>query len=139
MAENVWLKTHFKIMDIAAPLLNFLSNLASISDLSAEDPILVTTAVALAQWASAYNHVTRRRRQNVLKFAASRSEHLLDVEDSFASEEGAKNLFGQSFLATMLRKANQELTLKEIEAVQGGPSGMQQIGRWKTKQSWWPR
>ena len=77
-------------MDIAPPLLSILSKLASIPNLSPGDPILIVTEAALAQWARANNHVTRRCRQNVLKCAAPRSEHLLDAEDSFSREEGTK-------------------------------------------------
>ncbi|KAI9565203.1 reverse transcriptase [Daphnia sinensis] len=134
-AEKVWLTTQFKVMDIAPPLLHILNHVTSSPDITPENPLLVATEAALAQWARAFNHVTRRRRQNVLKCAAPRSEHLLDAEDSFNNEEGTKWLFGPAFLSAMLKEANQELTLNQIEAAQAGPSGLQSRGRGTGRQN----
>ncbi|KAI9557193.1 hypothetical protein GHT06_017005 [Daphnia sinensis] len=60
-AEKVWLTTQFKVMDIALPLLHILNHVASSPDITPEHPLLVATEAALAQWARAFNHVTRRR------------------------------------------------------------------------------
>ncbi len=65
-------------------------------------------------------------RHNVLSCAAPRSEHLLDSADVFSSQETIKHLFAQAFLDAMLKEANQELTLNQIEATEADSSQTRQ-------------
>ena len=95
---------------------------SAIPDLPEEDPILRATKATLLQWARAFNHITKRRRVEVLNCMAPRSEYLLDIPDSFNPKEVNKNLFGQSFLTAMMDQAKLDETFRNIEKTPAAPS-----------------
>ncbi len=127
-AEKVWLSTQFKIMDIAHSILN-VYELLLLNNFPVGHPLRDGIESALQQWARAFNHVSRRRRHNVLACAAPRSAHLLEASDAFCTEEAIKKLFGQTFLDAMLKEANQELTLNQIEAAATASTSTQSRSR----------
>lgn len=80
---------------------------------------MIVSGAALQQWGRLFHYVSRRRQENVSDCAASCSKHLLEDSSSFLSQEAIKCLFGQTFLNCMLKSANQELKLNQIEETLG--------------------
>jgi len=127
--EKQWLAMQFKIMDIATPLINLLCQTAELED-HVSLPLVTAAKGALNQWARAFHHATRRRRQNVSQAGTRAMAHLLDKPEAFDSREGLKLLFGKTFEDAMVAYSNRQLTLSQAEAAEvvaagssGGPSG----------------
>jgi hypothetical protein len=69
--EKTWLSTHYKIMDIARPLIQLWSSLPP------NDPHLQHVESALRLWGVAFHDVTMNRRKNILRQTAPDSTSCL--------------------------------------------------------------
>lgn len=121
-AEKIWLSAQFKVMDIAPPLLNLVDSLQKLPG-EADVKLLDAASAALFQWARAFNHITRRRRNNVLSTTSPRSEYLLDIPESFSRKEAIRHLFGQTFLDSMLEQAKMDETFRRIDEANAATPG----------------
>ncbi|KZS22105.1 Uncharacterized protein APZ42_010838 [Daphnia magna] len=65
-AEKKWLTAQFKVMDIASPLI-FLYSLI-INAVGKENIMALAVRAALQQWSRAFNHISRRRRHNIVTY-----------------------------------------------------------------------
>jgi hypothetical protein len=109
--EEALVRTQLKIMDIRPPLIELYARLASFEGTAAIETCHSVQA-ALRQWGRAFVHVTRKRRESVVKMVDPRVEYLLKEDNSFNTGNQARELlFTGQFLVRMLTEAHQDETL----------------------------
>ncbi|KZR97659.1 Uncharacterized protein APZ42_007340 [Daphnia magna] len=105
--EKTWLSTHYKIMDIARPLIQLSSSLPP------SDPHLQHIDSALRLWGVAFRDVTMNWRKNILRQMAPDFLNLLFDPTSFSNREMSR-LFGVHFLNAIAKKADEENKITKI-------------------------
>lgn len=122
LQEKILVSTQFKVMDVASPLLDLLCQLRSRSDDPNMAPMISSAKAALLQWARAFNHLTKKRRHNMLMSTVPKSEYLLDSDTAFKPEETIKFLFGPNFLNAMADQAKLDQVFNQIGGTKAIPS-----------------
>jgi hypothetical protein len=109
--EEALVRTQLKIMDIGPPLIELYARLATFEGTAANETRHSVQA-ALRQWGRAFVHVSRKRRESVVKMVDPRVDYLLKEDTSFAAGKEARELlFAGQFLVRMLTEAHQDETL----------------------------
>jgi Reverse transcriptase (RNA-dependent DNA polymerase) len=105
--EKTWLSTHYKILDIARPLIQLWGSLPP------TDPHLQHVESALRLWGVAFRDVTMNRRKNILRQTAPDFLNLLSDPAMFSNREMSR-LFGVHFLNAMAKEADEENKIAKI-------------------------
>ena len=109
--EEALVRTQLKVMDIGPPLIELYARLANMED-PVSNGVRHSVQAALKQWGRAFTHISRKRRESVVKITDSRVDYLLKDDSYIASGKEARNfLFTGRFLEQMLTEANQDETL----------------------------
>ncbi|EFX70828.1 hypothetical protein DAPPUDRAFT_327777 [Daphnia pulex] len=112
--EKTWLSTHYKIMDIARPLIQLWSSLPP------NDPHLQHVESALRLWGVAFRDVTMNRRKNILRQTAPDFLNLLSDPTMFSNREMSR-LFGVHFLNAIAKEADGENKIAKVGRNVGHP------------------
>ncbi|KZR97601.1 Uncharacterized protein APZ42_007426, partial [Daphnia magna] len=105
--EKTWHSTHYKIMDIARPLIQLWNSLPP------SDPHLQHIKSALRLWGVAFRDVTMNRRKNIFPQMAPDFLNLLSDPTMFSNREMLR-LFGVHFLNAMAKEADEENKINKI-------------------------
>ena len=79
--EQALVRTQLKIMDIGPPLIKLYAQLASFEG-TAANKTRHSVQAALRQWGRAFVHVSRKRRESVVKIVDPRVDYLLKDDTS---------------------------------------------------------
>ena len=105
--EKTWLSTHYKILDIARPLIQLWGSLPP------AHPHLQHVVSALRLWGVAFRDVTMNRRKNILRQTAPDFLNLLSDPTMFSNREMSR-LFGVHFLNAMAKEADEENKIAKV-------------------------
>ena len=97
------------MLDITKPLVHLLHQ-EKAGKVDAKS-VTEATQAALKLAATASYDIVKRRRRNIWGETDPRSEYLLDDPKAFSSKETRKHLFGQRFLDSMVKEADQDAKL----------------------------
>ena len=105
--EKTWLSTHYKVMDVARPLIQLWGLLPP------HDPQLQFVESALRLWGVAFREITKNRRKNILRQTAPDFLNLLSDPNMFSKREMSR-LFGVHFLNAMAKEAEEENKIAKV-------------------------
>ena len=105
--EKTWLSTHYKILDIARPLIELWGSLPP------AHPHLQHVVSALRFWEVAFRDVRMNRRKNILRQTAPDFLKLLSDPTMFSNREISR-LFGVHFLNAMAKEAEEENKIAKV-------------------------
>ena len=113
LVEKTWLSTHYKVLDIARPLVQLWSQ---VPPGDAANPYIES---ALRLWGVAFSEITKNRRKNILRQTAPDYINLLTDPSLFSNRETSR-LFGAHFLEAMSKEADEESKIAKVGR-SGGP------------------
>ena len=117
LSEESLVSTQLKIMDIAPPLIELYAQICSLGEGEAEKQAKGTAQAILRQWGRAYYHFSQRRRHSVVSLVDPTFEHLLSSGSEFVpGKKALELLFTSSFLKSMLKEAEQDVTFANSPA-----------------------
>ncbi|KAK4013375.1 hypothetical protein OUZ56_025867 [Daphnia magna] len=111
---------HYKILDVARPLLFLREKIAESADLK-DSPLAEAADTALRLWSHTFHNVTTGRRENLLKVLDPKFLSLLKEPHRFKPRECA-SLFGRHFIKNMVKEATDDQTLRSISSSHGSSS-----------------
>ena len=113
LVEKTWLSTHYKVLDIARPLVQLWSQVPP------GDAANQYIESALRLWGVAFSEITKNRRKNILRQTAPDYINLLTDPSLFSNRETSR-LFGAHFLEAMSKEADEESKIAKVGR-SGGP------------------
>ena len=105
--EKTWLSTHYKILDIARPLIQLWGSLPPAHS------HLQQVVSALRLWEVAFRDVTMNRRKNILRQTAPDFLNVLSDPNMFSNREISR-LFGVHFLNAMAKETDEENKIAKV-------------------------
>lgn len=135
--EKSLTSVQFKLLDIARPLL-FISESLSTDQNNVKSGVLDACSDTIRLLGHAFASITAKRRENILKFTDPRFESLLKDSDRFDSDDG-DDLFGSSFLRSMVKDADDDAKLRNVNRASEFRSSPSQLFRlFQQQSSAWP-
>ncbi|KAK4006820.1 hypothetical protein OUZ56_011978 [Daphnia magna] len=112
LVEKTWLSTHYKILDIARPLIQLWGLFPP------DDMLNQYVESALRLWGVAFSEVTKNRRKNILRQISPGFVNLLSDQSLFSNRETCR-LFGVHFLNALSKEADEESKIAKIRRNRG--------------------